>query len=428
MTYGDGLAGLLLDDRQNAALSWAFAGVLGIVTVERAVREGDVRTAALAAALVLVAVVPPLAFRDPTVTLPWDLLGVACFPVLWEVFVGVPFRTEVVPYVSVAVIALMVAVELHAFTAVRMNNTFAVVFVTLTTMAAAAVYNVLKWLADVALGTGLLLDGRGQATLNAVVMVEFAYATVAGLLAGVAFTYYFRRRLPSSGRGSAGPPRSHPEFDGERASLAERLRLSATTQRRLTRSMQGVLGAVLLYGLVTAHLPTVVNAAVALALTFAPAMLERDLELSMDPGLVLWITAAVFLHSLGSAALYDAVSHWDHLTHALSASVVAATGYAFFRAVDLHTDDVYIPRRFMFALILLFVLAAGVAWELLEFAIDRFAIAAGIPAVLAQHGLDDTILDLVFNAAGAVVVATWGTVYLTDVSEALSDRLEEWSA
>ncbi|WP_254765795.1 hypothetical protein [Salinilacihabitans rarus] len=428
MTYGDGLADLLLDDRQNAALSWAFVGVLGIATVERAVTEGDVRTAAFAAALVLVAVVPPLAFRDPTVTLPWDLLGVACSPVLWKTFVGVPFRTEVVPYVSVAVIALMVAVELHAFTAVRMDHTFAVVFVTLTTMAAAAVYNVLKWLVDVALGAGLLLDGRSQHALNAVVMVEFAYATGAGMLAGVAFTYYFRRRLPSPGRRPSDRPRSHPECADGHASLAERLRLSATVQRRLTRSMQGVLGAVLLYGLVTVTLPTIVNATVALGLTFVPAILERDLELPMDPGLVLWITAAVFLHSLGSAGLYGTVTHWDHLTHALSASVVAATGYAFFRAVDLHSVDVYIPRQFMFALILIFVLAAGVAWELLEFAIDQFAIVVGLPAVLAQHGLDDTILDLVFNAAGAVVVATWGAVYLTDLSEALSNRLEEWSA
>jgi len=41
-----------------------------------------------------------------------------------------------------------------------------------------------------------------------------------------------------------------------------------------------------------------------------------------------------------------------------------------------------------------------------------------------QHGLDDTMLDLVFNTMGSVVVAVWGTVYLTDVVTAVRDRLE----
>jgi hypothetical protein len=34
------------------------------------------------------------------------------------------------------------------------------------------------------------------------------------------------------------------------------------------------------------------------------------------------------------------------------------------------------------------------------------------------------MLDLVFNTMGSVVVAVWGTVYLTDVVTAVRDRLE----
>ena len=36
---------------------------------------------------------------------------------------------------------------------------------------------------------------------------------------------------------------------------------------------------------------------------------------------------------------------------------------------------------------------------------------------------EDTLKDLVFNALGGVLVATWGGVYLTDVSDAIADRL-----
>ncbi|AUX08480.1 hypothetical protein AArcSl_0837 [Halalkaliarchaeum desulfuricum] len=431
MATTDRLGGTLLESRRNAALFWVLVGVLSVFVIERVAIAGDVRTAVLAAVLLVIALVPPVAFRDPTVTLPWELVGIACLPLVWEFLVGVPFRTDVVPYVAVAVVALFLAVELHAFTPVRMTHRFAIAFVTLSTMAAAAVYNVGQWLSDVLFGTAFLLDGRDPDVVNAVVMIEFTYATVAGILAGVAFAFFFERRISPASERTYVPPYAPGEERERRAAvegktLARRLHLSERTQRHLTRGMQIVLGIVLAYGVWTLHLPTIANATVALVITFVPALLERDLELPMDPGLVLWITVAVFLHALGSAGLYDAVGPWDHLTHALSASVVAAAGYAGFRAIHLHTDAVYLPPKFMGLLIGVFVLAAGVVWELLEFAIDQFAIRAGIPAVLAQHGIGDTMMDLLFNLVGAFVTAVWGTVYLADVADSMSERFEEW--
>jgi len=44
--------------------------------------------------------------------------------------------------------------------------------------------------------------------------------------------------------------------------------------------------------------------------------------------------------------------------------------------------------------------------------------------VLTQYGLEDTMLDFVFNSIGAIVVALWGGAYLTDVSGAIRERLE----
>jgi len=131
--------------------------------------------------------------------------------------------------------------------------------------------------------------------------------------------------------------------------------------------MQFVLALVLCWGLYARDLPTIANAALALAITFVPALLEREYDLPMDAGLVLWITTAVFLHALGTTGFYVTVGTWDTITHALSASIVAAAGYAFFRAVNVHTDHVHIPPTMMGVFILVFVLAAGVIWELFEF-------------------------------------------------------------
>jgi uncharacterized membrane protein YjjP (DUF1212 family) len=104
--------------------------------------------------------------------------------------------------------------------------------------------------------------------------------------------------------------------------------------------------------------------------------------------------------------------------------VVAAAGYATARAVDLHSEDVYLPPRFMFVFILLLTIAFGVLWEVIEFSIAEVATLTGSTSVLVQYGLRDTLLDLVFNTIGAVVVATWGTAYLSDVVGAIRKRLE----
>ena len=183
-------------------------------------------------------------------------------------------------------------------------------------------------------------------------------------------------------------------------------------------------------GLYEGHVGILVNTGVGILVTQLPPVLERDYEVPMDPALTLWITSAVFLHALGviglpgGGSLYGSVPWWDHLTHGLSASIVAAVGYATARSFDLHDEDVELPPKFMFVFILLFVLAFGVFWEVIEFSLGEIARLAGGQSILAQHGIEDTMKDLIFNTIGAIVVATWGTAHLTDVVGALSTYFE----
>jgi len=193
-------------------------------------------------------------------------------------------------------------------------------------------------------------------------------------------------------------------------------------QRQATYVMELLLVGILAIGLVTGSTGVIVNTGVGLLVTQLPALLERDYGIALDPALTLWITTAVFLHAVGVIGLpwsdvnfYKSIWWWDHLTHALSSSIVAAIGYTTVRALDRHSEDIYVPPRFMFVFILLFVLAFGVAWEVLEFTITLAAEATGNETVLTQFGLGDTMLDLVFDTIGAVVVAVWGTAHLTDI-------------
>ena len=214
-------------------------------------------------------------------------------------------------------------------------------------------------------------------------------------------------------------------------SLRNGFGLSGAWQLRLTRGMQ--VGMVVLFavGLARGNTGIMVNTAVAFGVSLLPANLEHDYGIPLNAGLTLWITTAVFLHALGTAVIpavggniYNTVPGWDHFTHTLSSSIVAAVGYTTARAFDEHSEMVRLPPRFTFAFILIVVLAFGVFWEVIEFAIGEIAALTG-GAVLTQYGLRDTMLDLVFDTVGAVIVAVWGTAYLTDVVGAVTDRLEE---
>lgn len=182
----------------------------------------------------------------------------------------------------------------------------------------------------------------------------------------------------------------------------------------------------------------VVNAGLAFLIVQLPSLLERDYGIPMDPALTLWITSAAFLHALGTVGIPGSgetfygpggVWWWDHLTHALSASVVAAAAYATVRAVDEHSDAIVLPPKFVFVFILCFTVAFGVVWEVLEFVIGLAAVTLGGGQVLTQYGLEDTMADLVFNVAGGVVAAVWGAAYLSDVTGALVKKLggDDWA-
>lgn len=199
-------------------------------------------------------------------------------------------------------------------------------------------------------------------------------------------------------------------------------RPSLQNQRRITRGMQLVLLAIVIYGLLAREPKSIVNGGVGLLVTFVPALLERNYDLPIDPWLGLWITTAVFLHTLGSAGLYGQITWWDHLTHATSASLVAGVGYTVARAVDLHAEEIHIPPKFAFVYICIIVLAFGVVWELFEYLLDIIANTTGVTMPLAQHGLDDTVKDGMYNSLGALIVGLFGQAHLTGMAEQLRER------
>jgi hypothetical protein len=162
-----------------------FASVIGLVFVE-SVLQGDLRWIVFVGFVGVVVVIPPLAYRDWHVVLPWELLAVALMPILVRGLAGGTVGTFAT-YLSLAALALLVVVELHMFTQLTVTPWFAVTIVVMTTLAAVAVWTVLRWNADRLLGTTFLVD-------NETLMIEWLYVTLAGVAAGVLFDTYFKRR------------------------------------------------------------------------------------------------------------------------------------------------------------------------------------------------------------------------------------------
>lgn len=179
------LLALFRDSRTNAILAWLLVGVLAAVFVE-SLADRDLLWVVFVATVAVIVLLPPLSFREWRVMLPWELLVLALLPILVRGLFGGSLGTFAV-YLSVAGLALIVVVELHMFSSLRLTHWFAIVLVVLTTTASVAGWTIVRWNLDRLLGTSYL-------TTNEALMIEWVWVILAGLVAGILFDSYFRRR------------------------------------------------------------------------------------------------------------------------------------------------------------------------------------------------------------------------------------------
>lgn len=175
------LRGLIESQSSNAAIIWLVVGTVVAGGLASLV-AGDMLWALYSAAILVVALVPPVNARDPSVLVAWPPLALAAVPVVVR-WVGV--FAQPLSYLSVAALALLVVVEIHAFSSAEMPPWFAVLFVVLTTLTVAGLWGVLQYFSDLALGTTFLTGRTG-------LMWDLVAATAVGVGAGVLFEAFFR--------------------------------------------------------------------------------------------------------------------------------------------------------------------------------------------------------------------------------------------
>jgi hypothetical protein len=165
----------------------------------------------------------------------------------------------------------------------------------------------------------------------------------------------------------------------------------------------------------------VVNALVALSVSLLSVVAAAGFQLpwqssSLTLSLPVWVTAAGLLHSVGMLGPYESVWWWDHLTHTLSAALVAALLYAALIVVADGSTTPTLSSSGIAVLTTVATFAAGVFWELVELVARALGEQYGIEPVLVHYGWEDTGYDLLFDTVGAVLIVTLDVRLFVDIA------------
>lgn len=139
-----------------------------------------------------------------------------------------------------------------------------------------------------------------------------------------------------------------------------------------------------------------VNGLVVVFVVLLPVAVNTVIGVRTGTALSFWLGLAGLLHMIGMLGVYETVWWWDHVTHTVSAGLVAALYYSTFLATTAQ------PRIVVATLTVGLTFVAGVFWELIELIARAVGKRFEIDPVLIYYGWKDTSLDLAFDLFAAV--------------------------
>jgi len=150
----------------------------------------------------------------------------------------------------------------------------------------------------------------------------------------------------------------------------------------------------------------------ALGLTMVPAIITRRWSIVLPWQVNLLIALSLYLHIAGGVLGYYDIyyPYYDKVAHLISGITVSVLAFVVVLLLD-RFGRLNLSRWMIVGFIIIFAMAMEGFWEIYEWLFDTFL------GTNLQHGLDDTMLDMIFVLIGAVIVALTGNRYLSEFSK-----------
>lgn len=199
-------------------------------------------------------------------------------------------------------------------------------------------------------------------------------------------------------------------------------RVGGRLHRRVTLGLQAVLAAGIALEVLQGQWLNALATAGVLILTLLPLVLGRRFHVFIPSEFQLLAAIMVFASLfLGEVRGYFVrFWWWDVVLHAGSGFLLGIFGFLLVFLLN-QKEDIAVQMKAGFVALFAFVFALGLGtlWEIFEFGVDQ---TFGVN--MQKSGLVDTMWDLIVDAAGAVVIAVLGYMYLKRAGD--DSFLERW--
>jgi hypothetical protein len=150
----------------------------------------------------------------------------------------------------------------------------------------------------------------------------------------------------------------------------------------------------------------------AVGLSLIPALVHRELHIVVPWEITFLIALTLFLHIGGYSFQWylNFYPYYDKFAHLIASITIALLGFLAVLILMRVSSCLQMERWQIFFFIVIFTLAFGAIWEIWEFTLDTF-FGPYLTKPL-QQGNTDTMIDLITDLAGGLIVAVLGTHYL----------------
>jgi len=169
-------------------------------------------------------------------------------------------------------------------------------------------------------------------------------------------------------------------------------------KEKLNKVLVALLGIPVVFSIIQAKIVETIGYFIFWLGGFSSYVYEKITHQEIPERTKLMLSSSVFLHSLMGQFLnfYEKIFFWDKILHFYGSFVITYFFYQILTKKSRFWDEV--PGAVLMSFLL--GVFSGVLWEIAEFTTDKI-----LPGYNTQKGLDDTMLDLIFDLLGCYTMA-----------------------